>query len=305
MWKPPAFDGAGNLRTSAPVQHWIDAAKLALQHHNLSDENFAMAPSGSDVVIGASRYFFKTTAPCWSTENYAERDILQFVEGKLSIATPRLVAHGHLEGWPYVITERVDGLSIAEVYPRLTHQQRLVLAGELGEKVAELHALPPYKPDHGWDAFLALRLSGIAQRHAKPGVPEHLIAQIDAFIAQTPRPAAPLRSLHTEVLDEHVLVRPYGDRWEICAMLDFADGRVGHPDYELVAPAEFIFRAEPGLTQTFLRAYGWSAPARKTAPRRLMAWALIHQFGSLKRALHAGGEPRAASLDELGTRLYG
>jgi len=64
--------------------------------------------------------------------------------------------------------------------------------------------------------------------------------------------------LHTELLDEHVLVEERGGRYELSGLIDFADGRVGPAEYDFPAPVEFLFRGQPGLLGFFLRAYGYA-----------------------------------------------
>jgi hygromycin-B 7''-O-kinase len=111
--------------------------------------------------------------------------------------------------------------------------------------------------------------------------------------------------LHTEVLDEHVLVVEEGGVWRPSALIDFADGRVGHPFYEFGALIEFIFKGEPGCLRACLEAYGTPPDAfTDDLENELLAWYLLHQFGDLARLTGVAGDPEPKSLEALRERLF-
>jgi hygromycin-B 7''-O-kinase len=303
-WNAPHFEPPNSIRDAAHLAHWRQAAELTAQRHNITDNLLGMAESGSDVVLRGERYFFKMTAPHFRSELSAERELLTHVAGRLPVATPKIVAAGELEGWPYLWMTKVDGTPLAKIWPSLTHEARLDIAAQLGELVAALHRLPLFGDAAGWPALLQHFVDSAPTRHTKPTVPATLSENVAGFLSRVLRPEAPLVLLHTEVLDEHVFASFEGARWKLSAMLDFADGRVGHPEYEFPALVEFIFRGEPGLLEAFLHAYGWGPAMLTNYSERLLAWGLIHQFGSLPRMLRVLGEPLPASLEELASRLY-
>lgn len=303
-WQAPHFKPPGSIRDAAPLPHWMQAAQLTLQKHQLTDTLSGMAESGSDVVIRGERYFFKMTAPHFRAELAAEEALLSHVAGRLPVATPKPIASGELDGWPYLWMTKVEGTPLAKLWPTLPKKDRLDLAAQLGTLVSALHQLPLSGDGADWQPFLQRCLETASTRHTKAEVPQNLLVGISAFLASVSRPEAPLVQLHTEVLDEHVFASFDGTRWRLCAMLDFADGRIGHPEYEFPALVEFIFRGEPGLLEAFLRSYGWRDADIEGSSERLLAWGLIHRFGSLPRMLRVLGEPLPFSLEELAARLY-
>jgi hygromycin-B 7''-O-kinase len=68
--------------------------------------------------------------------------ILHHVDGQLGVATPEVVATGHLEGWPYLVMTRLGGVILADVWPSLAKPHCLFLGRQLGEILARLHAVP-------------------------------------------------------------------------------------------------------------------------------------------------------------------
>jgi aminoglycoside phosphotransferase (APT) family kinase protein len=121
------------------------------------------------------------------------------------------------------------------------------------------------------------------------------------FVDSIELPERPWVPIHTELYEAHIYLldgRP-------TALIDFADARTGHPDYEWAALAEFVFQGEPGLLGACLAAYG--EPPDRLGPersRQLCAWSLLHRFASLPRALAAAGSPPPPDLDALSRRLF-
>lgn len=305
-WTPPKWDPKAELRPQASWDHWRAAMIVIADRVGLPAAGLTPFSSGSDVVFGGEGYVIKLTAPAWEEEIQTEHAVLGYVAGRLPVTTPEPLALGELEGWPYVVMRRVPGTAVAAVWPTLGRAERLRLAAELGALTAALHALPPPaaadRPP-GWAGFLQSCEESADSRHRALGTSAAWLARIPELLA-APRPDKPLVLLHTELLGEHVLAQEVGGRWRLSAALDFADGRVGHPDYEIAAPIEFIFRGEAGCLGTYLDALGWSPAERADAGPRLAAWGVLHRFGCLPRALKAAGDPPPGDVAELVARLY-
>jgi hygromycin-B 7''-O-kinase len=300
-------DPARELREQLSEDSWRAAAAEALAAHGLPADGLAPFASGSDVVWGTAAHVVKLTAPRWTDEIEAEARWLRHVHGRLGVATPEVIGVGALGGWPYLVMTRVSGVALGSVWPSLDRAERLRLAADLGALARELHALPLPGEEDGWEAFFAECRRDVRARHARGDVPAPLLDQIDLFLAEVgPLDGDRRAVLHTELLDEHVLVEERSGRVELAALLDFADGRVGPPEYEHAAPVEFVFRGEPGLLRAYLLAYG-EAPAALSPTRsgRMLAWALSHRFGSLARMLRAVAPREPATLGELSEDLYG
>lgn len=297
-----------DLRASAPLPIWLDAAARIARAHDLPVVEPVMYASGSDVVVRVGEAVVKLSAPRWAAEIAAEADLLARVQGRLPLDTPRLLARGALEGWPYVVMSVVEGEPLGEVWPALDHEARLQLAVEIGALLEALGRLPLEEEAAArWPGFLAQMRDGATERlgqRRRPLAPEWL-PRVAPFLAGTTLSERPLAWMHTELMGDHLLVQARGGRFRLAAALDFADGRVGHPFYEIPAVAEFLFRGEPGLLGALL--LRWGLPEERLGPelsRELCAWGLIHRFGDVARALHAAGPPEPPDLEALAERLY-
>lgn len=306
-WRAPDYE-SGNLRAAASEAHWGEAARIALDRLGRAAGEPRFFPTGSDVVMDCGELVFKMTAPRWADEIAAEAACLRRVSGRLSVATPEALATGELDGWPYVVMTKIGGHALADAWPSLDSDGRRRLARELGELVAQLHSLEVETDEQAaWPEFFESMREGATKRLAVEGVGTEWVERVEPYLESLEplSPRAPLL-LHTEVLDQHVFVSERDGRVELCGLLDFADGRVGHPYYEVPALVEFIFKGERPLLADFLRGYGLAEAALDEGlSRELLGWGLLHQFGRIPRMLKAAGPPEPESFGELARRLCG
>ncbi|MFT5681342.1 MAG: hypothetical protein ACI8RZ_002248 [Myxococcota bacterium] len=295
---PEDFTPGTNLRTLLAPEQWRALFSRVFVQHGLSVVGLAPETSGSDVVWGTPEAVVKLTAPRWVSERDAEAFSSTFLTGKLPFDTPPLIGTGAVDGWPYVITGRIGGVAVGRVWGGLTHDERLDLARRIGEATAILHAVAPPEGPDGWEDFLAAHCASLT-RHHTPAPPAHLLAQLPDFMATPPAPMGRRAWLHTELLDEHIYVTESAGRWQVSGLLDFADGRVGEVGYDLVAPADFIFKGEAGVFPAFLEGYGLPG----ADPEGLLRWYLTHQFGRLGRLVQRVGA--AEDLGALARRAFG
>ena len=272
-WTPPE-DGVG-LRDlqgwDEPIGHIAAALGCGV------GEPF---PTGSDIVFGDGSTVIKLTRPKWSAEIEAEASLLQRVRGALPVRTPQVLATGTVEGWPWVAMTHVPGTQIAELWPSASRAERDRWAQQIGEVIRALHTLP-VEADPGWSAWLRHCESTVLDRHRGP-----LVEGIPAFL----RPDEPLPPvlLHTEIYEQHVLI----EGGDVVGLIDFADGRVGDPRYELPALLELMFRDDVQALRVAIEAAGIPIDAEG-----MLRWSLRHRYGQLARWTSIW--PEAASLQEL------
>ncbi len=304
-WTPPEVPAGSELRALLPEAGWRVAVGEVAARHGLAMEGAAPFASGSDVVWGLGGAVVKLTAPAWDWQIEAEAHWLGQVAGRLPVATPAVLARGELAGWPYVVMTRLPGRALGEAWPSLSRAERLRLAADLGETTRALHDLEVAGDAVGWDAFWATCRADVAARHARAGAPAHLVEAIPAFLERHDLATGPRVPLHTELLDQHVLVEERGGRLELSGLIDFADARLGPAEYEFAAPVEFVLRGEPGLLRAYLEAYG-EPPSTlgPDRPARMLAWALSHRYGNLPRMLDAVAPAVPADLGQLAGLLY-
>ena len=301
---PPAPEG--ELREAVSPVRWSRVARAIARRHGLEGE-FEPYASGSDVGCRVGDAGGKLTTPQWVGELGVQRALQDHLSGRLPFAVPEVLAEGELEGWPYLIMQRLTAPSLAQVWPQLGGRERLRLAARLGAATAALHAVPPPAlPGPSWASFRRGLREGLASRYRERGLDPTWAAQLEPFVrAVEPFPACGLVLLHTELLGEHVLVEDGPRGWDVAGLIDLADGRAGSAEYDFVAPVEFVFRGQPGCLRAFLQGYGYPAEALGLhTQRRLLAWGLLHRYGSVGRMLAVAGQPAPSSLEQVARRVY-
>lgn len=294
---PANIDSGVSPRSLLPPDAWRALFARILASVGLPAHDLAPFATGSDVVWGTPTHVVKLTAPRWAAEIAAEAQILRTVKPHLGDLTADAVATGEIEGWPWVVQTRLPGTAVADLLPTLAADQRASVARQIGALVARLHAIPA-APDPGWDAFLAAARARAPKRDA--GCGPVWADGVAGFLASVPLTTEPPVLLHTEIYDQHVLVD--ADTLTVCGLIDFADGRVGHPLYETAAVHELMFKGDAAAMAAFWE--GWGRP--RPTPREQLAWALSHRFGRLDRHLAIAGDGVApGDFEALAVALHG
>jgi hygromycin-B 7''-O-kinase len=195
------------------------------------------------------------------------------------------------------------------------YADRVAVARFLGPVVRRIHALEPgpespLRPSwEAFDAFLEERRARCAESHSAWGsLPEHLVAQLDAYVPSVGDlvdHGAPPRVLHCDLNADHILGAFEGGRWRPAGIIDFGDAKVGDPVYELVALHIGLFRCDKRLLRTFLASYGADEALQCDLARRAMAMTLLHEFDVLSDVFETFPEARdVATLPGLAGLIW-
>jgi hygromycin-B 7''-O-kinase len=253
----------------------------------------------------------KLYPPVYGAECETERAALAAVSGQLPIPTPHLDAVGELDGWRYVLMQRLPGESLATAWPRLDERDRERLCAARGEGLAALHAVrrpelaalgPP-----SWSAFVRAQRASALERQRAAGLDEAWLVQVPALLDAVALDLdGPPVLLHTEVMREHLLVRPGARGWELCGLFDFEPAMVGAPEYEFASVGVFVTAGAPHLLRALLRGYGYRDDQLDDAlAHRLLAYALVHRYANLRWYLERLPAPEAPTLEALARRGWG
>jgi hygromycin-B 7''-O-kinase len=242
-------------------------------------------------VFTTGCHVIKLYPPFWELGAAAEAAILRHVDGQLGVATPEVVAIGHLEGWPYLVMTRLSGVILADVWPSLSEAHRLFLGRQLGEILARLHAVPtsPLLGDfpltESWSRLVGRPIEECVASHRGHGAPEVWLARLPQFFERLP-PLHP--SSFTPVLVNgdvhqwHLLVGERTDTWRLVGLFDFDSAVLGWWEYEFAIPALSLMAGRPAVLLECLHGYGSGRMViDKGISRRLMAYALLNRYWGL------------------------
>jgi len=229
-----------------------------------------------------------------------ERALMERLHGRLSVPTPRPVATGEREGWPYIVMTQLAGEPLERVWPALAEAQKCELLATIGKLAAQVHALPvggmsELAPE--WDVFLQGQRERCVRRQQRTGLPAHLLAQVEGFVAgEVPGESRVI--LTGEYTPMNLLHGPEG----ITGMFDFGDGLVGPREYDLLGPLSFLAAGHAQRCDAFMSAYG-VAPGRAWR-LRLLRLLLLHRYSHLRLQIACEGWERATSFEALAELIW-
>lgn len=285
----------------------FDAAiDVIVQRHGLGPGARKRYGSGSMIVYAIGHAFVvKLFPPIYGEGARTEARVLEFLDGRLPVETPRLAAMGELDGWPYVVMAQLPGQDLSKVWRDVPPANRKHLAQELGELLTALHALPTdelTELDVGWDVWAASQRAEVVERQRLLGAPDAWVGQIPAFLDRIEWGAGPrgVGLLHTEIMREHLKVCCVRGRWRLCGLFDFEPAMVAPVDYEFASVGLFVARGERGLLRPLLEAYGFAPDELDEAlSERFLAMTLLHRYCNLKWYLGVLPPPPEPTLESM------
>lgn len=230
-----------------------------------------------------------------------ERGLMPRLHGRLSLPTPRLLASGSEQGWPWTRMSLLPGRLLEADWAGYDEARRETVLRRIGELIREVHALPvggqaALAPP--WPEFLAQRRAGVLARQRRTGLPAHLLAELPAFL-DGPLPEGPDRLLTGEYAPMNLLV---DEAASLCGMFDFGDGLVGPAAYDWLGPLTFLAAGRAARVRALFAGLGVARPA----PEALMRLLLLHRYSCLRIQLRdVAGWQREPSLGALAQRLFG
>jgi hygromycin-B 7''-O-kinase len=263
---------------------------------------------GSNLVAAIGDVVVKLFPPFLRYQWAHERIALGVLRGALAdVATPALLHDGELDGWRYLIMTALGGTPLEAVWPRATHDEQLDLLAQIGALIRRVHAIDPGPiaalPPR-WDDFIDTQRAHCQARHARLGLPAHLLAGLDAYLDRTaslvPREGAFREVILTgEYTPENLLVARRGARWRITGLIDFGDLAHGPSAYDLLGPATFLACGDPARWRALL---GDRPPPARAL---LMALLLLHRHSDLGVQIRIDGwRDRVRTLDELAALIF-
>ena len=275
--------------------------------HGIPAQSISPLSGGSTIVYALDdRNVVKLFAPIYAADCERECSALAFLQGRTSTPTPELIAHGALEGWPYVIMSRLQGNLLCDVWDEIPRTNQLALCRQTGALLAELHELPleGLAPTLilDWATFQAEQRRGCLQQQAKGKLEAAWCNRIDAYLATIPMPEAPrLAFLHTEMMREHLMVKQIDGQWRLSGYFDFEPSMTGDPEYDMGSIGLFFSKGDRALFRATVEGYGLDP--ENLDPHfsdRLMVHTLLHRYSNLQWYLEfMPGGSEATSLGEL------
>jgi len=276
-------------------------------------------PGTCAVFVVDRRVVVKLYPPLLPHDFAKERDVYRLLRNRLD-RLPGLLAEGVYHDridWPYLVLEFCPGTPIRDVYGALHRTDEWRIAETLGRAVRTVHDTPldgvtAFATDHAaWAAFLHRRRAEcMGELQAETQLPATVRREIDAFLTtvlpELRTDATPLRLLHADLTEDHLLLVQDDAGWRVSALLDWADAEVGAPPYEWIALWFGLCNRNPAFFHNVLRAYDPGLALDERFYRHALAYTFLHRFGAgiIDHVWRADGSPTLDSLAMLQRWLW-
>jgi hygromycin-B 7''-O-kinase len=282
---PQGLDNAAcrDFIDHAPLTTWLPVLKHLQQEFQLPDDSWERIPKGANALFGLGDEVIVKMVPLnWRRQGDKEILVAPLVEGKLSLHTPRLIGSGEIDNWICVISSRLNGTVLADVWPSLDIEQKKSIMIQTGQVMREFRTVTfdeniAIKVD--WSSYIADLISGCLARHQRRMMPKSLLDQVLPYIEAAgdfAQPAEP-RFIHMDIHPWNLMAKQEEGHWRLDGLLDFGDAIVGNSDrFELLTPMIFMAQGNPLLLKSLLESYGASGEINpSTLQRQLTACMLI------------------------------
>lgn len=247
----------------APLASWLPVLRHLQQAFGLPDGAWEKIPQGANALFGlGDSVIVKLVPPNWRRQGDKEIIIAPLLDGKLSLQTPSLIGSGEIDNWIFVISTRLSGVLLADLWPSLALEQKRRIMVQTGQVLRELRTITfdeniAIKVD--WPSYLQDLRAGCLARHERSKMPAALLAQVLPYIEAAGDFAKPgeLRFIHMDIHPWNLMAHQEEGAWKLSGMLDFGDAIVGASDrFELLTPMIFMAQGDPVLLKALLLSYG-------------------------------------------------
>lgn len=292
--------------TSHEEALYLPAIQQICKRHQLPEAPLKKYESGTMVVFALGQNtVIKLYCPLFYEDYKIERSFLESIEEKLGIPTPKVIATGEFETWPYLIMSQLSGQPLSTLWHTIPEKEKESLLVQMGRVVHHLHHIPvskalsPWVLD--WPEFLKQQTQRTVTQQKQFGLAPEWLEQILPYLQKNekelPITIHPV-PLHTELVDSAWLVEEKNGHWKLSGLFDFGDAFIGDADYDLLAIPLFFAGGNPKRFSLFLESYEYPSSYREMIPTRFMLYTLLHFYSHLPWFFRKNPPPDAVKTFE-------
>ena len=273
------------------VDLWRPVIDAICERESISYGRIEIPRSNTNAVFILDRQLVvKIYSPFWS-EFDMEATLIEVLTANGTVPVPGIVAAGRFHdrvSWNYLIVEYRAGLTLDAVRPDIARGDLLSIAAQVGRMTRSLHKtnltlLEGIDTGESWDDLVDRRRREALPELVQGGVITSEVADaLDAVLEEVADASRRLPRVvaHGDLESDHILLGREDGEWRITSVIDFGDAKIGVRDYEWMPLWFGMFDRDVEAMRVFLDAYDRSLLTDEEFPRRVMAWTLLHDFGS-------------------------
>lgn len=248
---------------NAPLETWLPALQHLQKEFDLPNATWEKIPKGANALFALGQdLIIKLVPPNWRRQGDKEILVAPLLDGNLSLQTPSLMGSGEIDAWVFLISTRLPGSSLADVWPTLGIEDKHALMMQTGRVLREFRSVSfdetiAIKVD--WPSYIQNLISSCMARHQHRNMSEGLLAQVMPYLDASGdfAKATEARFIHMDIHPWNLMAEQENGRWKLTGLLDFGDAIVGNSDrFELLTPLMFMAQGNPVLAQSLLDSYG-------------------------------------------------
>lgn len=271
------------------IEIFKNAAKKIVSSHQLPPGQFTLLEGTNIVFSFGDKRIIKIYPPFHLEQFTNEVLVTKHLANKLSVNTPKIEFEGKINGWPYIITNQLDGILLEGLWEQLDENNKSIIIRELGALIREVHALPVNgleAIDCHWNQFIAQQISQCVTQHRATQLPDALLKQLPEYLNKSTKLLPTITKpvlLTGEYTPMNFLVKQENNLWHIAGLIDFGDCMLGLAEYDLLGPGAFLINGNKKILREFLLAYGYK-PENINAllSQQLTTLMLLHRYSNLK-----------------------
>jgi hygromycin-B 7''-O-kinase len=289
---------------------WLEIAAEICQRHRIEFQDLNRAEHGENIVIFIDDQFvLKIYTPKKNGFNRETR-ALNFVRDKTSLPVPEIIDIGEIEGYRYLITDRLPGRQMPRSeWLNVCPSAQIELLTQLAVGLKELHSRDAGEIDFDWNEFVRIQIGSVIERQRREGGNPEWLESLPTYL-ETYLPLLPVSPrqvfMHGDVHFGNLRVTDEANGPVISGLFDFADSLRGFHEYEFVAIGVLMIQGQGDLQREFFRAYGYAeTDINIDLRRRMMLLTILYEHSSLHRyAIRLRPEAVSYSLDDLERSIW-
>lgn len=273
---------------------WTPVVKEICKGHNITFSDIrAGFPGTNAVFILDNEYVVKIYAPGCHEDYTHELEIHSVLQKNDDIPVPKILLNGVFEDralWPYIIMEYRNGYPIREVRKKISRENLLEIYSSLGKIVRKIHDTSFSSFSNAknlpkdWKRFINNRIEECIIENIEKGIlTSEVIDEIKPFIEGNNILSLKddMVLLNGDLTEDHLLLEEYSGNWEISALIDLADGRIGVKEYDWIPLWFGLLDMDIEGLEVFMHSYDRKIVIDEKFRSKAMTYTLLHQYGTL------------------------